>query len=91
MRRIDFSRQAEAFLRKLPAKHARQIAEKIVALAAEPGGGAIEPLKGHPPLMRLKAGEHRVIVEIDAERLDVLLIGKRNDDEVCKLVERFRK
>ncbi|MBK8455923.1 MAG: type II toxin-antitoxin system RelE/ParE family toxin [Phyllobacteriaceae bacterium] len=91
MRRIDFSRQAEAFLRKLPTKHASQISERIVALAAHPDGAALEPPKGHTPLMRLKSGEDRVIVEMNADLLDVLLVGKRNDDEVYKLVERLRK
>lgn len=91
MRRIDFSRQAEALLRNLPTKHAPQIAERIVALAADPDGAALEPLKGHTPLMRLKSGEYRVIVEMNADLLGVLLVGKRNDDDVYKLVERLRK
>lgn len=91
MRKIDFSRQAEAFLRKLPAKHARQVAERIVASASDPQSAALEPLKGHAPLMRPKAGEYRVIVEFDAELLTVLLVGKRNDDEVYKLLERLRR
>jgi mRNA-degrading endonuclease RelE of RelBE toxin-antitoxin system len=43
---LDLSRQAERFLRELPAKQARQIAEKLQALAADPSAPPSEQLRG---------------------------------------------
>jgi len=88
MPRIDLSRQAAAFLEGLPAKPARQIAEKLQALANDPQALPSELLRGYAPLRRLKSGEYRVIFAIEADCVRVRLIGKRNDDEIYKALER---
>jgi mRNA interferase RelE/StbE len=88
---IDISRQAERFLRELPAKQARQIAEKLVALAGDPSAAPSEQLRGYAPMRRLRAGEFRIIFAVEGDVVQVRLIGKRNDDEIYKLLERSLK
>ena len=88
---IDLSRQAERFLRELPVKQARQIAEKLQALAADPTSLPSEQLRGYAPMRRLKAGEFRVIYALEGDVVQVRLIGKRNDDEVYKALGRSLK
>ena len=86
MRQIDLSRQALDFLKSLPAKQGRQIAEKLANLAEDAAGAPTEPLKGYAPLRRHRAGEFRIVFRIEDDLVKVALIGKRNDDEVYKLL-----
>lgn len=75
-------------LRAVPAKHAKQIAGRIRDLAGDPESGQTTELKGYAPLRRLKSGEYRVIYEISGDMLNILVIGKRNDDEVYQILKR---
>jgi mRNA interferase RelE/StbE len=92
MHAIDLSRQAAAFLESLPTKPARQIAEKLLLLANDPQALPSELLKGYSPMRRIRAGEYRIIYTVDDQTIQVRLIGKRNDDEIYKALERgFKK
>lgn len=91
MLRIDLSRQAAAFLSDLPPKIARQVAEKITALGADPHRVPSEVLRGYEPWRRAKSGEYRIIYTIDGQTLRVMLIGKRNDDDIYKALKRAWK
>lgn len=88
MTAIDLSRQAASFLEALPAKQARQIAERLRALLANPEGPPSELLRGYAPMRRLRAGEFRIIYAYVDDVVQVRLIGKRNDDEIYKALER---
>jgi mRNA interferase RelE/StbE len=87
MRNVDLSRHAAKFLRQVPPKHGRQLAAKISQLAANPEPPDSALLKGYPYL-RADSGEYRIIYEHDPAELRVLLVGKRNDDEVYRLLRR---
>ena len=91
MLKLRLSKEADRFLQKIPAKHSKQIAERILALQGDPSMLPTEDLKGYPPFRRLKSGEYRVIYFIADETLHVTLIGKRNDDEIYKQIERMRR
>ena len=91
MPRIDLSRQAAQFLRDLPAKQARQIAEKLRLLESDSASLPSETLKGYAPLRRAKSGEFRIIFALEADVIAVRLIGKRNDDEIYRALERTWK
>ena len=91
MPRIDLSRQAAGFLRGLPAKQSRQIAGKLRLLESDPASLPSETLKGYAPLRRAKSGEFRIIFAMDAEVIAVRLIGKRNDDDIHRALERAWK
>jgi mRNA interferase RelE/StbE len=87
MRRINLSRQAAKFLRQVPPKHGRQLAAKISQLATDPEPPDSALLKGYP-YRRADSGEYRIIYEHDSVELRVLIVGKRNDDEVYRLLRR---
>jgi len=89
MKKIELSRQSAAFLRDIPAKHARQIAEKLDLLARDPDAAPSETLKGYAPMRRLRAGEYRIIFVAEADFVQVRLIGKRNDDDIYKALEKL--
>ncbi|MDX2073630.1 MAG: hypothetical protein SFX19_04605 [Alphaproteobacteria bacterium] len=54
MRKIDFSKSAQAFQQMLPAKHRQQIAQKILSLLTDISPPGAQPLKGYDALWRLK-------------------------------------
>lgn len=86
---IKLSKRADKALAKIPAKQAKQIAERISQLANNPSTLPTVELKGYAPWRRAKSGEYRVIYKIDGDILSIAVIGKRNDDEIYRLVERF--
>jgi mRNA interferase RelE/StbE len=86
--RLVLSKQAAAFLQALPAKQARQVAEKIQALGDAPDSVSSEMLKGYAPMRRLKSGEFRIIFVVEGDVVQIRLIGKRNDDEIYKALGR---
>ena len=89
MLRINLSKEAERFLKKIPAKHSKQLAERLYALLQDPESLPSVELKGYAPYRRVKSGEYRIIFYVEDETLFVPLIGKRNDDEVYQLLKRF--
>ena len=92
MLEIRFSKQARKFTKSgVPAKHLRQIALRLQSLAANPNSLPTEELKGFAPYRRATSGEYRIIYRLEDNIFHVTLIGKRNDDEVYKLVSRFLK
>jgi mRNA interferase RelE/StbE len=88
MRTIELSKQAGAFLRQLPGKQARQIIERLDLLAEDAEKPPSEILKGYAPMRRLRAGEYRIVFVVEDDLVQVRLIGKRNDDEIYKTLER---
>lgn len=87
MLRLNISRKASKFLTKLPLKQAKQIALKIQQLRQDPFPQDSINLKGFP-FRRTDMGEYRIIYDIQADVLEILIIGKRNDDDVYKQLKR---
>lgn len=88
MLKVDIHRDARKFLARLSPKHERQIVERIVALTTDPFAQDTKQLHGYVDLYRADTGEYRVVYCVDKDTLFVLLVGKRNDDEVYKKIER---
>lgn len=89
MLKIDFSARALKFLQKLPEKHERQVAQKVVSLASDSRQQDVKALKGYSPLMRADVGEYRVIFYTNSSTLFIVLVGKRNDSDVYKKLNRL--
>lgn len=81
-------RDAGKFIDRIPQKHARQILEKIEALRIDPEPGDSSLLKG-APYRRADAGEYPIIYWFDDTTLSVVLVGKRNDDDVYRQLKRL--
>ena len=89
MLKIDIYKRAAKFLAKLPPKHARQLGTKIQELRSNPEPHDSIGLKGHAPYRRADFGEYRIVYFVETETLNVVLVGKRNDDEVYKQLKRL--
>jgi mRNA interferase RelE/StbE len=77
------SKQAYRFLDKLPPKQFRQVLRKILVLLEEPRPHDTQQLKGYP-FLRNDVGEYRIVYDLQGDTLRLLLVGKRNDDEIYK-------
>ena len=88
---VNISRHAHKFLLKLPTKHARQIKSKIEALIAFPVPADSKQLVNYFPYRRADQGEYRIIYKVENDILYIVLVGKRNDDEVYKNMKNLLK
>ncbi len=88
--KIKLSKDSSKFLKKLGSnKFAKQIALKIKELAVKGHTHDSKKLKGNlSSYHRADTGEYRIIYKIENDELIIPLIGKRNDGEVYKLMER---
>lgn len=84
---LKLERNADKFLTHVHPKHGKQIAQKIQLLRINPKPQDSRQLRGFPYL-RADIGEYRIIYDFTENTLRILLIGKRNDDEVYKLLKR---
>lgn len=69
---------------KMPAKHARQIKDKIASLMLDPEPNDSKQLVDYHPYRRADQGEYRIVYKVENKTLFILLAGKRNDDEVYR-------
>jgi len=65
----------------LPPKQFRQIVRKVFALLENPRPHDSEELRGYP-FLRNDVGEYRIIYDVQGDTLRVIIVGKRNDEEV---------
>ncbi|MEW6667292.1 MAG: type II toxin-antitoxin system RelE/ParE family toxin [Thermodesulfobacteriota bacterium] len=82
MLRLDLTRQARRFLETLPPKQFRQVVNKVFSLMSNPD--AIQ-MQGYP-YRRSDIGEYRIVYRVESDTLKVACIGKRNDEEVYRLL-----
>lgn len=79
------------FLKGLQPKIAAQIAKKVMLLNVDPLPADCKALTGYAGCYRVDSGEYRIVYRFDAESdlVEVILVGKRNDDEVYKQLKRL--
>jgi mRNA interferase RelE/StbE len=87
MRKLVLARSITRELEDLPAKQYRQVVSAILDLLDEPCPHYSKALEGMP-YRRLAVGEYRVVYRADEESVHVLVVGKRNDDEVYRSLRR---
>jgi mRNA interferase RelE/StbE len=86
---LAISRQALKFIKTLPPKQYKQVLNAVLGLLSNPAPHDSRPLKGDPKgNLRVDIGEYRIIYRVEDETLKVPVIGKRNDDEVYKILSR---
>jgi mRNA interferase RelE/StbE len=87
--RIDLSRPAAKFLQAVPPKHGRQIAAKIAALRDDPEPHDSIRMKGEAAAFRrADVGEYRIVYQVEGDLLRIVLVGRRNDSDVYRRLER---
>ena len=89
MLRIDIAKRVEKFQARLPAKHRRQIAARIIDLANDPNAQDTKTLQGSD-FRRADSGEYRIVYRVSGQVLQIVLVGKRNDDKVYRQLRRLR-
>jgi len=89
MPKIDGTGVVLDFLKGLPAKQAAQISRKVLELGKNPNPADSEKLIGHP-YFRADTGEYRIIYEYleEIDTINIILVGKRNDDEIYRILKR---
>ncbi len=91
MAKLDGLQTVLDFLKGLQPKIAAQIAKKVLALNVDPLPNDSKQLIGSPGYYRVDSGEYRIIYSFNPEEdlVEIILVGKRNDDEVYKKLERL--
>jgi mRNA interferase RelE/StbE len=91
MAKLDGLGTVLEFLRGLSPKISNQIAKKVLALNINPRPADSEHLKGNPGFYRIDSGEYRIIYRFIPEQdlVEIVLVGKRNDDEVYEQFKRL--
>ena len=90
---IDLKPRAKKFIDTLPPKHKRQVKDGILSLLKTPFPHDSKKLMGYEDYVRIDAGEYRIIYryEIDTQVVTVVLVGKRNDDDIYRIAKRILK
>ncbi len=90
---IDLKPKAKKFIDTLPPKHKRQIKDSILSLRDTPFPHDSKRLVGYEDYIRIDTGEYRIIYryEIDKQLITVVLVGKRNDDDIYRIAKRTLK
>ena len=85
--KLRITKVARDFLSDLQAKQFRQVVMSILQLLTDPYPHDAQQMKGYP-YYRVDVGEYRVVYDVEGDEVHVLLVGKRNDDEVYRLLKR---
>jgi mRNA interferase RelE/StbE len=91
MAKLDGLEAVLDFLKGLQPKIAAQLAKKVLSFNIDPLTSDSKELKGYSNLFRVDSGEYRIVYRYSSQEdlVTVLLVGKRNDDEVCKQLKRL--
>ena len=84
MLKIDITKSAGKFLKKLPPKQYRQVVSTILALRENPTPTDSKQLIGYPDYYRVDIGEYRIVYRFDKDAVYIAIVGKRNDDEIYR-------
>jgi len=78
---VDARPRVRKALRQLDPKARNDVLAKMRALATDPRPAGCEPLQGHPPWLRIRAGDYRIIYAIDDQARVVIVgtVGHRRD------------
>jgi mRNA interferase RelE/StbE len=84
MLKLDIKRPAFDCLVELQTRQFRQVMLSIIRLTKDPHPHDSQKLTGYP-YYRADVGEFRIIYDIEEkETVRIIIVGKRNDDEVYK-------
>ncbi len=88
MYKLDITKAAGKFVRKLDAKQFRQILSTILKLREEAEPHDSKQLIGSAEYRRVDIGEYRIIYRVEKDTVKIAVVGKRNDDDVYRRFER---
>lgn len=81
----ELTKDALEFIGKMQHKHAKQVLLRILLLCNDPFPQDSKTIHGGPEgSYRVDSGEYRIVYRVEDDSLQILLVGKRSDDEVYK-------
>ncbi|NWF60663.1 MAG: type II toxin-antitoxin system RelE/ParE family toxin [Fischerella sp.] len=91
MAKLDGLETVLDFLNGLQPKIAAQIAKKVLSLNVDPLPSDSKQLSGYPSYYRVDSGEYRIVYRFipEDDLVEVILVGKRNDDDIYKKLTRL--
>jgi len=87
-RTLDYTMDFLKELTGLPPKHFKQVVSKALALTSEPFPSDAKQLQGYDDLFRIDSGEYRIVYTVTETEVKIIIVGKRNDDEVYARLRR---
>lgn len=91
MLKLTLTKNAEKTLLALQSKQFKQVGASMLNLLSDPYPHDSETLKGAlRGERRVDIGEYRIVYAVAGDVVEVLVIGKRNDDEVYKRWARMK-
>ena len=90
---IDLKPKAKKFIESLPSKHKRQVKDSILSLQEKPVPHDAKKLLGYDSYLRVDIGEYRIIYQYEEAKdlVTVMLVGRRNDDNLYRVEKRTLK
>jgi mRNA interferase RelE/StbE len=91
MAKLDGLATVLDFLKGLQPKIAAQISKKVLSLNVDPFPADSKELVSYSGYYRVDSGEYRIVYRFLPEQdlVAVILVGKRNDDDVYKKLKRL--
>lgn len=91
MAKLDGLETVLDFPQGLQPKIAAQIAKKVLSLNVNPLPSDSKVLSGYTGYYRVDSGEYRIVYRFNPNEdlVEVILVGKRNDDQVYKQLRRL--
>ena len=86
-RKLAITTDAAKFLDQLDAKQFKQVARRVFALTSDVTPPDSIKLEGSK-FRRVDQGEYRLVYDFDQDTVYVIVIGKRNDDQVYAKLRR---
>lgn len=86
-RKLSLTNDAKRFLDRLDAKQYRQVVRRILALIDDATPPDSSKMTGSE-YRRVDQGEYRIVYFLDADTVYIVVVGKRNDDEVYATTRR---
>ena len=87
---LELTNDARSFLEDLQPKQYKQVAGKNFELLRNPYPQDAKHIKGMKGYRRVTSGEFRIAYTVVNETIKIALVGKRNDDEIYRILERKR-
>ncbi len=88
--KLELTNDARSFLEDLPSKQYKQVATKVFELLRNPYPHDAKHIKGRQGYRRITSGEFRIVYKVVDETIRIALVGKRNDDEIYRILDRKR-
>ena len=87
MLRLNLTHDALSFLDDLPGKQFKQVVSALFGLLKNPEPHDSSALRGYP-YRRVDVGEYRIVYRAQGEEMQIIVIGRRNDDDVYRKLAR---